>query len=183
VAERLSPFTGRATDVDVVLDLMVHDLDLLAAFVPAPLTEVRAVGMPVLTSSIDMASARLMFANGTVAQLSAGRTSLRPSRKLRLFTETGYLSVDCAAKTVAVVRRQGPSGPELQISAESLAVPDRDALADQDSAFFAAVAQGTAPVVDGAAGLAALILAEAVKQAMAEHAQNHGLGLNVGPLP
>ena len=179
VAERLSPFTGRATDVDVVLDLMVHDLDLLAAFIPAPLTEVRAVGIPVLTGSIDMASARLMFANGTVAQLSAGRTSLRPSRKLRLFTEAGYLSVDCAAKTVAVVRRQGNPGPGLQISAEQLVVPEQDALAEQDSAFFSAVANGTSPVVDGAAGLAALTLAEAVKSAMAEHAKKHGLGLGV----
>jgi predicted dehydrogenase len=172
VAERLGAFTGRATDVDVVLDLMIHDLDLVAAHVGAQLVEARAVGVPVLTDTIDMAAARLTFANGTVAQFSAGRTSIKPSRKLRLFTQSGYTSVDCMARTVQVVRRQPPAheGDFAQISGEQLQVPPGDALAAQDDAFIQAVRGGTTPLVDGEAGLRAVVLAEAVKLAMAQHA-------------
>lgn len=176
VAERLGPFTGRATDVDVVLDLMIHDLDLLMAFVDAPLREVRAVGMPVLTETIDMAAARIELGNGTVAQLSAGRTSLRPSRKLRLFSAAGYLSVDCAEKTVSMVRRHS-SGANSHITGGALTVPIQDALAAQDHAFVLSVTNGAPVRVDAAAGLRAMQLADAVKQAMARHAQTHAPGL------
>jgi predicted dehydrogenase len=175
VAERLSPFSGRATDVDVVLDLMIHDLDLLAAFVSAPLTEVRAVGVPVLTDSVDMATARLMFANGTVAQLSAGRTSLRSSRKLRLFSASGYISVDCMARTAQAVHKKNTPGGTTEISGEQLVVANTDALASQDHAFFSAILNGTTPIVDGAAGLYALQLAEAVIAAMDQHNRDFGL--------
>ncbi len=180
VAERLGPFSGRATDVDVVLDLMIHDLDLFVAFADAPVHEVRAVGMPVLTDTIDMATARITLANGAVAQLSAGRTSLRPSRKLRLFTETGYLSIDCAAKTVSMVRRQGLAR-DLAISATGLAVAQTDALAQQDGAFFAAIAHGAPVRVNGEAGLRALLLAQQVKEAMAHHAHTYGFNSGVSP--
>lgn len=171
-AERLSPFSGRATDVDVVLDLMIHDLDLLAAFAgPQPL-QVQALGMPVLTGSIDMATARIELPSGMVAQLSAGRTSMRPSRRLRLFSTSGYTSVDCAAKTVTQVRRQDHGGHN-DICAEALQVPEQDALLAQAQAFVASVSHGAAVRVDGQAGLWALEAAEAVKRAMAEHADRH----------
>ena len=183
VCERLSPFSGRATDVDVVLDLMIHDLDLVAAHVGAPLVEARAVGVPVLTHTVDMAAARLAFADGTVAQFSAGRASVAPSRKLRLFGPTGYVSVDCLTRTVHVVRRLPPETPGGYpiIVGEQLQVPNDDALAMQDGAFFACILAGARPQVDGQDGARALALAEAVIQAMdsAAHVGPHGLDMAV----
>lgn len=171
VAERLGPFPGgRGSDVDVVLDRMIHDLDIVAALVPAPLVEVRAIGVPILTDEADMASARLQFADGTVAQLSAGRASLESSRKLRLFTTERYISIDCIARTVHAVRRLPPTNdqPWPQIMGEPVHVPDEDALAQQDAHFIQCIRTGTPPWVDGHAGLRALALAEAVIAAMRE---------------
>ena len=171
VAERLGPFSGRSTEVDVVLDLMVHDLDLLAHALGDEVVEVRAVGVPVLTDAVDMASARLVFAHGAVAQLTAGRVSLAPCRKLRLFGPERYVSVDCLTGEAKAVRRL-PSDQEggwPKISGEMLAVGGKiDALAAQDEDFFCAVAEGRSPSVDGEAGLRAVRLAEAVKRACAE---------------
>lgn len=168
VAERLGPFTGRSMDVDVVLDLMIHDLDIVAAVVQAELTEVRAIGVPVLSNEVDMASARLQFADGTVAQLSAGRASLEQSRKIRFFTAQRYVSVDCQTREVKSVRRlpadDGSSWP--QIVGEPVHVPEGDALQLQMQDFVQAIKLGRAPRVGGSAGLHALRLAEAVKSAM-----------------
>ncbi len=168
VCERLGRFSGRSTDVDVVLDLMIHDLDIVATLVHAPLVEVRAIGVPVLTGAVDMAAARLAFADGTVAQLSAGRASLEPARKIRLFTRQRYVSIDCATRQVKSVRRlpADPQSPWPQITGEPIDVPEGDALALQDHDFVRCIIEGRPPRVDGAAGLRALQLAEAVKQAM-----------------
>lgn len=192
-AERLAPFSGRGIDVDVVFDLMIHDLDIVASLVQAPCREVRAVGVPVLTQAVDMASARLAFADGTVAQLSAGRASLEASRKIRLFTEQRYVSIDCAKREVKSVRRMPAADPTAwpEILAEPIDVPADDALAVQDQEFAASIAQGYAPRVDGAAGLRALELAEAVKAAMmtpwvapniAGEAASQQTGQTAGPL-
>lgn len=168
VAERLGVFSGRSTDVDVILDLMIHDLDIVAALVPAELTEVRAVGVPIITSEVDMCAARLQFADGTVAQISAGRASLEPVRKIRLFTRERYVSIDCATREVKSVRRlpptEGSSWP--QIMGEPVEVPPGDALAAQDHEFVECVLTGKKPRVDAAAALRALSFAEAVKAAM-----------------
>jgi len=167
-AERLGPFSGRSTDVDVILDLMIHDLDIVASLVKAPLTEVRAIGVPLLTHEVDMAAARLAFADGTVAQLSAGRASLEPVRKIRLFTRERYLSIDCQAREVKSVRRlpAEPGNPWPQITGEPVEVPEGDPLALQDHDFLACIVERRAPRVDGEAGLKALKLAAAVKGAM-----------------
>ncbi|OGQ83306.1 MAG: hypothetical protein A2289_08220 [Deltaproteobacteria bacterium RIFOXYA12_FULL_58_15] len=168
VAERLGPFTGRSTDVDVVLDLMIHDLDIVASLVPSPLAEVRAVGVPVITSDVDMASARLQFEDGTVAQLSAGRASIEPVRKIRLFTVERYVSIDCASREVKSVRRlpAAANNPWPQIVGEPIEVPHGDALALQDHDFFDCIQHQRKPRVDAAAGVRALELAEAVKKAL-----------------
>lgn len=168
VGERLGPFTGRSTDVDVVLDLMIHDLDVVAALIPAALTEVRAIGVPVLTQSIDMASARLQFADGSVAQLAAGRASLEPSRKLRLFTVERYVSIDCVAREVKSVRRlpAEPGAEWPQVVGEPVEVPAGDNLLLQDRSFVEALAGLHPPVVDGHVGLRALEFAEAIKAAL-----------------
>lgn len=168
VTERLGRFSGRSTDVDVVLDLMIHDLDIVATLVPAQVVEVRAIGVPVLTNAVDMAAARLAFADGTVAQLSAGRASMEPARKIRLFTRQRYVSIDCAARQVKSVRRLpgDPESPWPQITGEPIEVPEGDALALQDHDFVRCIIERRTPRVDGNAGLRALELAEAVKQAM-----------------
>lgn len=169
VAERLGRFTGRSTDIDVVLDLMIHDLDIVASLVDSPLAEVRAIGVPVLTDAVDMASARLAFADGTVAQLSAGRASLEPSRKIRLFTVERYVSIDCGGLEVKSVRRLPPEpGSDWpQIAAEPVEVFAGDALARQDTHFIECIRRQRPPRVDGSAGLRALQLAEAIKKEMA----------------
>ncbi|MBI5510174.1 MAG: Gfo/Idh/MocA family oxidoreductase [Deltaproteobacteria bacterium] len=168
VTERLGPFSGRSTDVDVILDLMIHDLDIVASLIPCGLSEVRAVGVPIITTAIDMASARLQFEDGAVAQLSAGRASLEPSRKIRLFTVERYVSIDCAKREVKSVRRlpPDPSSPWPQIAGEPVEVPAGDPLALQDHDFLECILEGRKPRVDGAAGLRALELAEAVEKAL-----------------
>jgi len=170
VAERLGPFTGRSQDVDVLLDLMIHDLDIVASLVPAEVTEIRALGVPVLTDAVDMAAVRLAFADGTVAQLSAGRASLNPSRVLRFFTLDRYVSVDCMAGTVKSVLRQ-PSNDGSQntgIVGESLKISEekRDSLYLQDLEFFSCIVEKSAPRVSGEAGLRALELCHAIKKEM-----------------
>jgi len=168
-AERLGPFSGRSTDVDVILDLMIHDLDIVATLIPSPLVETRAIGVPILTTATDMAAARLQFADGAGAQLSAGRASLEPSRKIRLFTVERYVSIDCAKREVKSVRRLPPADPTSpwpQITGELVEVPPGDALALQDHDFLTCVRERKKPRVDGEAGLRALALAEAVKLAL-----------------
>ena len=168
VAERLAPFSGRSTDVDVILDLMIHDLDIVGALVKSPLREVRSLGVPVITSEIDMAAARLEFEDGTVAQISAGRASMEPVRKIRLFTRERYVSIDCAAREVKSVRRfpAEPGSKWPQIAGEPIDVPQGDALQMQDADFIRCVLEGAKPRVDGEAGLRALELAVAVQDAL-----------------
>lgn len=166
VAERLGPFSGRSTDIDVILDLMIHDLDLVGAMVSAPLVEARSVGVPFITAETDMAAARLEFADGTVAQLSASRGSLEPSRKIRVFTRQRYLSIDCQAREVKSVRREIGAGGEVALQGEPIDVPDWDPLEKQDADFLRCVLERSGPVADGRAGLRAVELAHAVQEAM-----------------
>jgi hypothetical protein len=140
----------------------------VATLFNSPPVEFRAIGVPVLTPSIDMASARIVCANGCVAQLSAGRVSLEPKRKIRIFTPDRYMSIDCAARTIQSVVRQPPSEntPWASISGEPIEVPQDDALHMQDAHFMACIAEKKQPRVDGHAGLRALQWALGVKKAM-----------------
>ena len=167
-AERLAPFTGRSTDVDVILDLLIHDLDIVASLIPSPVKEVRAIGVPILTNAIDMCSARIEFEDGAVAELKAGRASLEPSRKIRLITNERYISIDCDSKEVKSVRRLAPAqGSEWpQIQGETIEVQDLDALEAQDASFLECVASRSTPVVSGADGLRAVKIAQAIKDVM-----------------
>lgn len=110
-AERLAPFRRRGTDVGVVLDLMIHDLDLALALVDAPVRDVQAVGVSVLSDSVDLANARLTFADGAVAELTASRVSTKQARRFRVFQESGYLSLDLEAEEGRYLRRAVPSLP------------------------------------------------------------------------
>ena len=153
-AERLSAFKRRGAEVDVVLDLMIHDIDLALALARAPLTDISACGFRVLTSDIDIANARLEFANGCVANLSASRVSQAALRKLRVFQPDLYVSADLQAAKLRFVRQAGGAIEETEEQHEG-----GDALAAQARAFVAAIRGNAAVPVDGEAGRLALQVA------------------------
>jgi predicted dehydrogenase len=164
---RLSPFSPRSLDVDVVLDLMIHDLDIVLCLDGSEPVQVDAVGVPVLTSKVDIANARLRFASGLIANLTASRVSAEKVRKFRVFSPKTYVSVDFAARSAQVHRLiQGPAGPE--IASERTAAPGEEPLRRQLAAFVAAVRDRAIPAVTGADGLRALTLAHVVLSRMAE---------------
>lgn len=154
--ERLSGFKQRGIDVDVVLDLMIHDLDLARTLACSEVGHVSACGFPVMTPAIDIANVRIEFANGCVANLSASRVSQGQVRKLRVFRSGEYASADLQAGKLRVVRRD-PRGGE--IAQDESAFEDRDALRAEIENFVAAVRGGRAPLVTGEDGRAALALA------------------------
>lgn len=163
-SHRLNLFTVRGTDVDVVLDLMIHDLDIILHMVRSEIREVHAVGMSVITGKTDIANVRIIFQNGTVANLTANRVSNRTLRKIRIFQPDAYISVDCFKKEVSVTRLDGfpNTEPFPQIVSNKMKYPDADPLRDQIAAFIDAVRDGTSPVVTGEDGRKALKVALAI---------------------
>jgi predicted dehydrogenase len=163
---RLGVFPDRSLDIDVVFDLMIHDLDVIASLVKSPVTSIEAVGVPVLTPKFDIANARLRFESGCIANLTASRISRDRVRKIRFFQPDAYISIDYAAQEVEgwrLVRRDGarPSieGGQLPVAKDE---PLRRELAD----FVRAVSTASPPLVDGAAGRAALELATRIAEKM-----------------
>jgi predicted dehydrogenase len=139
-AHRLGPFPGRATDVDVVRDLMIHDLDIVQRLVGEEPDRVDAVGIPVLSGEIDIANARLHFPGGCVANLTASRVSPTPLRKMRFFQPDGYFSIDFLEQAVVIARRHEPDAAgERRIEVETLSIDRDDALLGQLRAFLDAV--------------------------------------------
>lgn len=169
--QRLAPFSERGTDVDVVLDLMIHDIDLLLAMVPSPLRAVEAVGVPVLTPSVDIANARLRFANGCIANVTASRVSLKRERKLRVFQADAYFSVDFDQRQVRVCRRETADDGPPSLSFEQIDVPAGDALASEIAAFLQAVHARETPAVTGWDGLRALEVAHVVRESVETEAR------------
>ena len=164
---RLAFFKERGIDVDVVRDLMIHDLDLVLSLVPGAVTEIRAAGVSVLTDSIDLANARLEFDTGCIANLTASRISVKSMRKFRLFQPQTYLSVDFEARELMVVEHTGKPGGILPgIHLETVKFPPADPLMKEITAFLEAVATRREPVVSGEAGKEALALALAINAAM-----------------
>lgn len=161
---RLAPFVDRGTDVDVVHDLMIHDLDVIQSFVGTEVTHVESVGVPVLTPRVDIANARLRFAGGCIANVTASRVSLKKERKLRIFQHDAYVTVDYDQRIVRTCRRLAPERPgELpEIVVEEHDAGKGDPLRDEIAAFLEAVATRTPPVVGGREGLRALELAERI---------------------
>ncbi len=167
---RIAPFKPRGTDVSVILDLMIHDIDLVLSLVDSPVIDVDAIGAPVASAFEDIANARIRFANGCVASIVASRVSVKAERRMRLFGEEGYLNVDFAArKLTAIGRERGIPLPMLEGGRlEEVTWEDHDALAAEHVAFAAAV-RGHEPVlVDGAAGRRALDVALLITASMAE---------------
>ena len=156
---RLAPYRERGTDVNVVLDLMIHDIDIIQTIVRAPIETIDAIGTPVFSDEIDIANARIRFANGCVANATASRVSLRTERKLRIFEDAGvYLSLDLHQKIMTVIRKrpEGPVAGELPVTIEERSLEQGDALLAEIESFLGCIRSGTTPVVSGEAGLSAL---------------------------
>ena len=164
-AERLGGFKGRGTDVDVVLDLMIHDIDLVLAMMPSKVSSVSACGFPVLTDLIDIANARLEFEDGAVADLSASRVSRNPVRKLRVFGANFYASADLNVPELRVDRRAAPTGGG---DGDIRSFDGADALRTEIDGFVAAVEGKDARIVNGTEARQALSLALEVKRAIFE---------------
>jgi len=167
-AVRIAPFRPRSLDVSVVLDLMIHDLDLVLSLAGSELVAVEAVGAAVASQRTDIANARLRFANGTQATITASRASLKMERRLRVFGTEGYASLDFLARELKLVRK-GQGEPLEQVPGhgiELLSWQDRDNLEAEQGAFVAACLDGAPVVVDGRAGRAALDAALRVEAAV-----------------
>ncbi|MDE2516531.1 MAG: Gfo/Idh/MocA family oxidoreductase [Rhodospirillales bacterium] len=174
-AARIAPFKPRGTDVSVILDLMIHDLDLILALVDSPIESVDAVGAAVASPHEDIANARIRFASGAVATITASRISPRTERRMRIFGQNGYVAVDFANRSLTMVGRDGtlPAGARAVPGVAGFAMAeasweDHDSLAAEHAAFVAAVLDGAPVVVDAAAGRRALAAALAVGAAMTE---------------
>ncbi len=165
-AHRLALFNERGLEVDVILDLMIHDIDIALHIVNAPLANIHAAGVAVLTPLPDIATVRLEFANAAVANLTASRISLKNMRRLRVFQEDCYLSADYADKRAYAVHKEAEPDEQgyPQLSIEEFYIDQRDALEDEISSFLHSVRTGEKPVVDGAQGLHALTVALDISQ-------------------
>jgi predicted dehydrogenase len=170
-AERLAPFVPRSLDVDVVLDLMIHDIDLLLAVVPAEVEAIEAVGVAVLTGREDIATARLRFSNGSVANLTASRVSQEKSRKIRFFSRRGYLSLDLLTRSARRVTIQAgaadgfevPGVGRFAISEERIERREPDPLSEEIRGFLTAVAGAGEPPVSGEAAVRVLEVATEIR--------------------
>ena len=159
-AHRMAPFKARGIDVSVVLDLMIHDLDLILPLVASPVTDLRASGVSVLTDGIDIANARIEVANGCVANLTASRTSTASLRRLRVFQHHEYISIDFGDRRIGISKkREALVEGEEPIDTETFQQPPGDALMTEIVAFVDAVKNGTPPVVSGREGRDALAIA------------------------
>jgi predicted dehydrogenase len=167
---RLGVFTPRSLDIDVIYDLMIHDLDILLALVKEPVTEVKAVGIPVLTGKVDIAHARLEFSGGAVANVTASRVSTERVRKMRFFQQHEYISLDYARRDALRVGVK-KAGPQPEFGFEKLPALDVEPLHAELEAFLSAVRTRREPPTNGAAGRASLELAGRVMASIHEHGQ------------
>jgi predicted dehydrogenase len=169
-SHRLSVFKPRGTDVNVVLDLMIHDIDIILSLVQQDIRELRASGYPVLTDEVDIANARLEFANGCVANVTASRVSQKAMRKMRIFQHDGYFSVDFPTSSIDIARRNGADRdeqgfPRISVEERKTAVKS-DAILAEIRAFLDCVRTGATPPVTGRDGLRALAVALEISRAI-----------------
>ena len=163
---RLAPFKPRGVDVNVVLDLMIHDLDVILSMVPSEVVSVSAVGTPVLTKTVDIANARIEFASGTVANVTASRVSRNSVRKFRVFQNNQYLSIDFGSGEVNLLTKTGEienwENDNIPLEAQSWNLGKTDALLGETQSFVQSIVEDHRPVVSGEDGLVALKLAEQI---------------------
>lgn len=159
-AQRMGGFVERATDVDVVSDLMIHDIDIILSLVGRRITDISAVGASVLTDHVDIASARLQFENGTVANVVASRVSDKPTRRIRVFQPGRYLSLDFMEQTIDIAEPRASAGAARpEIARERISVEPVKPLDAELADFVACIREGRQPLVDGQTGLNALEVA------------------------
>ena len=165
-SHRLSTYKERATDVSVVLDLMIHDIDIISNFVRSKIKSIHAAGIPVISGHVDIANARLEFENGCVVNVTASRISTRDERKIRLFQRDAYISVDFANREIAVIKQSNKNEssiiPGMEIN--NLCFTKGDALDDELKSFVKAVKKRESPEVTGQVGRNALKIALSIMQ-------------------
>lgn len=159
--QRLAPFKERGTDVNVVLDLMIHDIDIVQSIVGRPVESIEAVGTPVFSGAVDIANARLRFEGGCVANVTASRVSLKTERKMRVFRDDAYLSIDLQQRILTVIgkRSAAPAPGELPVTIEESSYDQGDALRAEIHSFLDCIREGKRPLVSGEDGLRALDIA------------------------
>ncbi len=176
-ATRIAPFKPRGTDVSVILDLMIHDLDLVLALIDSEIESVDAVGAPVASPHEDIANARLRFVNGAVATITASRISPRTERRMRIFAQNSYMAADFAARKLTVIARSSDAAGALPPGQQpvpgvagfgiaDVSWEDHDSLAAEHAAFAASVLDGVPVLVDATVGRRALAAALAVGEGM-----------------
>jgi len=163
---RLGAFSERSLDIDVVFDVMIHDLDIILALVRSEIVSIEAVGVPVLTPKFDIANARLRFASGCIANVTASRISRDRVRKIRFFQPDAYISIDYAAQEAEGWRLSRRDGQRPQIEGGPIPVQSDEPLRRELADFVAAIRDRRAPLVDGQAGRRALALATEVAEKM-----------------
>lgn len=161
---RLAPFVERGTDVDVVFDLMIHDIDVIASVVRSEVKQVEAVGVAVLTDKPDIANARITFSNGCIANVTSSRVSIKRERKIRIFQPDAYISIDYDLRRAQIYRRPGKGAKWQDIRGELIEIRDGDALADEIESFLECVWSRGSPLVSGEEGVRALEIASRISE-------------------
>ncbi len=168
-SHRLSPFPNRATDVDVVLDLMIHDIDIILNLVHSEVESIDATGIPLISGKVDIANARLRFENGCVANVTASRVSKEAVRRIRLFQHDAYIAIDYAKQHISISRLTHPEGaPMPVIVEEELDIVKGDSLLEEIKSFLDCVENGKSPLVSGRDGKKALKVAQMIQEATRE---------------
>jgi predicted dehydrogenase len=175
-AQRIHAFNIRGADVDVVLDLMIHDIDIILSIVHSPLRTMHSVGAPVITSASDIANTRLIFENGCTANITASRISQTATRKLRVFQPDSYICVDSGLKEISISKqnRKKIIDGVPEVVTQRFSFPDKDALETELKAFVLNVQQRTTPKIDGKAGRKALNIALKIIDQIKNHLSEHG---------
>ena len=155
---RLAPYKERGTDVNVVLDLMIHDIDLIQSLANSDIESIEAIGTPVFSGEIDIANARIRFANGCVANTTASRVSMKTERKLRIFEDAAYISLDLQQKILTLIRKRDgePQPGQLPVNIEEANLEQGDALKSEIESFLGCIRNNKRPLVSGEDGLRAL---------------------------
>jgi predicted dehydrogenase len=155
---RLAPYKERGTDVNVVLDLMIHDIDLVQSLAGSEIERIDAIGSPVFSGEIDIANARIRFVNGCVANTTASRVSLKTERKLRIFEDAAYISLDLQQKILTLIRKRdaAPAPGQLPVTIEEANLEQGDALKSEIESFLECIRNDRRPIVSGEDGLRAL---------------------------
>ncbi len=167
-SHRLSPFPDRSVDIDVILDLMIHDIDIILNIVKSPIRHIDAVGVPIITDQVDIVNARLNFESGCVANVTASRVSVEKMRKIRIFQSDAYISIDYAAQKIEVYKRIGEGKDHFSIVKQDMDISPSDYLGDEIRSFVEAVRTRGTPSVTGRDGKRALEVAMLIRERLEE---------------